>query len=118
MDKHHLFSTNQCSAFNLPETIVGHHEQPIRCVEYCPDVNVIVTGSWDSTVKLWDPRAPCSAGSFSQPDKVCRRSYLKAMYNTTVWKSVNYINKVQVANSLWPREPTLLLYSIQAQVIR
>lgn len=52
------------------ETIVGQHEQPIRCVEYCPDVNVIVTGSWDSTVKLWDPRAPCSAGSFSQPDKV------------------------------------------------
>lgn len=52
------------------EVIVGQHEAPIRCVEYAPDVNVVITGSWDMTVKLWDPRTPCSAGSFSQPDKV------------------------------------------------
>lgn len=57
------FNSNQ-------ETHVGTHDQPIRCVEYCPDVNVVVTGSWDSTVRLWDPRSPSSAGTFSQPDKV------------------------------------------------
>ncbi|ELU09330.1 hypothetical protein CAPTEDRAFT_21337 [Capitella teleta] len=52
------------------ETQVGSHDSAIRCVEYCPEVNVVVTGSWDSTVKLWDPRAPCSVGTYSQPDKV------------------------------------------------
>ncbi|XP_071946802.1 mitotic checkpoint protein BUB3-like [Antedon mediterranea] len=52
------------------EITVGNHEGAIKCVEYCPDVNVIITGSWDQTVKLWDPRTPCNAGSFSQPDKV------------------------------------------------
>ncbi|XP_077992526.1 mitotic checkpoint protein BUB3-like [Glandiceps talaboti] len=52
------------------ETTVGNHDAPIRCVEFCPEVNVVVTGSWDQTVKLWDPRTPCNAGSFSQPDKV------------------------------------------------
>lgn len=31
----------------------------------------MVTGSWDQTVKLWDPRTPCNAGTFSQPEKVC-----------------------------------------------
>lgn len=30
----------------------------------------MVTGSWDQTVKLWDPRTPCNAGTFSQPEKV------------------------------------------------
>lgn len=51
-------------------TNVGTHDAPIRCVEYCPDVNVVITGSWDMSVKLWDPRTPCSAGTFPQPDKV------------------------------------------------
>jgi cell cycle arrest protein BUB3 len=58
-------------------TNVGTHDAPIRCVEYCPDVNVVITGSWDSSVKLWDPRTPCSAGTFTQPDKVhfCHYSF-------------------------------------------
>ncbi|RXM91234.1 Mitotic checkpoint protein BUB3 [Acipenser ruthenus] len=51
------------------ETIVGAHDAPIRCVEYCPEVNVMVTGSWDRSVRLWDPRTPCNAGTFSQPEK-------------------------------------------------
>ncbi|CAI9730862.1 checkpoint BUB3-like [Octopus vulgaris] len=52
------------------ETTVGKHDAPIRCVEYCSSVNVIVTGSWDHSVKLWDPRSPCSSGGLAQPDKV------------------------------------------------
>ncbi|KAJ8365558.1 hypothetical protein SKAU_G00143890 [Synaphobranchus kaupii] len=51
-------------------TIVGTHDAPIRCVEYCPEVNVMVTGSWDRSVRLWDPRTPCNAGTFTQPEKV------------------------------------------------
>lgn len=49
---------------------VGSHDAAIRCVEFAPDVNVVVSGSWDSTVKLWDPRGPTAAGTFNQPDKV------------------------------------------------
>ena len=52
------------------ETIVGSHSAPIRCVEYSPDVNAIITGGWDSCIKLWDSRAPNASGSFAQPDKV------------------------------------------------
>ncbi|KAI8499538.1 PREDICTED: mitotic checkpoint protein BUB3-like [Branchiostoma belcheri] len=59
-----------CDLNTSQETVVGNHDAAIRCVEYCPDVNVVITGSWDQTVKLWDPRTPCNAGSFSQPGKV------------------------------------------------
>ena len=30
----------------------------------------VVTGSWDSTVKTWDPRTSSCTGTYSQPDKV------------------------------------------------
>ncbi|KAG3290048.1 BUB3-like, partial [Ictidomys tridecemlineatus] len=52
------------------ENLAGTHDAPIRCVECCPEVNVMDIGSWDQTVKLWDPRTPCNAGTFSQPEKV------------------------------------------------
>lgn len=56
--------------YSHTDTIVGTHDAPIRCVEYCPEVNVMVTGSWDRSVRLWDPRTPCNAGTFTQPEKV------------------------------------------------
>jgi len=51
--------------------VVGRHENAVKCVEYSSDNNVIVTGSWDGSVKVWDERSqsPC-VGTHTQPDKV------------------------------------------------
>ncbi|GFX05372.1 mitotic checkpoint protein BUB3 [Trichonephila clavipes] len=50
--------------------IVGVHGGAIRCVEYCPDIHAIITGSWDQTVKLWDVRAFEAPSTYRVPDKV------------------------------------------------
>lgn len=57
------------------ETIVGHHSQPVRCVEYNQDLNLMGTGSWDCHLKLWDPRLSDSSQKacvqdLELPDKV------------------------------------------------
>jgi len=53
------------------ETLMGEHKKPIKCVEYCKEERIIVTGSWDGTVKLWDPRASNKElGTYAQPGKV------------------------------------------------
>jgi cell cycle arrest protein BUB3 len=50
--------------------VLGTHNEAIRCVHYSPLVNLIITGSWDKLVKLWDPRSPNCVGTYEQPDKV------------------------------------------------
>ncbi|GBN72523.1 Mitotic checkpoint protein BUB3 [Araneus ventricosus] len=49
---------------------VGSHDAAIKCVEYCPDIHAVITGSWDQTVKLWDIRAPETPSTYRVPDKV------------------------------------------------
>lgn len=52
------------------ETILGTHNEAIRCVHYCASLNLVITGSWDKCIKLWDPRAQNCVGNYEQPDKV------------------------------------------------
>jgi cell cycle arrest protein BUB3 len=49
---------------------MGYHDNAIRCVHYSPELNIIITGSWDTSIKLWDPRVPNHLGSCTLPDKV------------------------------------------------
>ncbi|KAL1115308.1 hypothetical protein AAG570_007339 [Ranatra chinensis] len=52
------------------ETVVGTHDNAIRAIEYSTEMNGILTGSWDTFVKMWDPRSSRCVGSYVQPDKV------------------------------------------------
>jgi cell cycle arrest protein BUB3 len=53
------------------ELILGEHSKPIRAVEYKADSSLIVTGSWDQTIKLWDSRSQNACiGTFNQPGRV------------------------------------------------
>ncbi|KAG9509052.1 Mitotic checkpoint protein BUB3, partial [Fragariocoptes setiger] len=52
-------------------TTVGSHTDAVRCVEHIPDLNLMVSGGWDSQLKFWDPRQGKGAALSSQiVDKV------------------------------------------------
>jgi len=52
------------------ESLLGSHDAPIRCVEYNQECNAVVTGSWDNTLKVWDPRQQREVSSHNQGYKV------------------------------------------------
>ena len=36
---------------------LGDHEDSVRCLRYLPSPGTVISGSWDRTVRTWDPRA-------------------------------------------------------------
>lgn len=49
---------------------IGVHEAPIKCVNYCNELNCLITGSWDKTIKVWDMRQSKEVGTYLQHEKV------------------------------------------------
>ncbi|ORY06283.1 mitotic checkpoint protein BUB3-like protein, partial [Basidiobolus meristosporus CBS 931.73] len=50
---------------------LGTHEAPVKCVRFCSETNLVVSGSWDKTIKLWDPRSSKAlVGSYDLGHKV------------------------------------------------
>ena len=47
-----IFLTNQ---------IIGTHEGGVKCMVYVQDQDLLVSGSWDKTVRGWDPRVSSGA---------------------------------------------------------
>ncbi|XP_066376164.1 mitotic checkpoint protein BUB3.1-like isoform X3 [Miscanthus floridulus] len=57
------------------EDVLGRHDGPVRCVEYSYAAGQVITGSWDKTVKCWDPRGVSGpehtlVGTYAQPERV------------------------------------------------
>jgi len=52
------------------ESKLGEHKKAVKCVEWSKSEQLLVSGSWDGTVKIWDIRTPKELGTYEQPGKV------------------------------------------------
>eukprot|EP00871_Galdieria_phlegrea_P001015 jgi/Galph1/1914/GphlegSOOS_G611.1 len=66
-------TSGQVLLYNLNSTlpasgrIVGKHDLGVRCTQYASDISLVITGSWDCSIKGWDVRTPSEQSSFSVP---------------------------------------------------
>lgn len=51
-------------------TVIGRHDQPVRSVHFIQQNNMLVTGSWDATVRFWDMRSPTEVHKLQLNQKV------------------------------------------------
>jgi mRNA export factor len=50
-------------------TQIAQHDEPIKCVRFLDQGNVVATGSWDKTIKYWDLRSPQPVGTVQLPER-------------------------------------------------
>eukprot|EP00002_Diphylleia_rotans_P009570 TRINITY_DN1995_c0_g1_i3.p1 TRINITY_DN1995_c0_g1~~TRINITY_DN1995_c0_g1_i3.p1 ORF type:complete len:285 (-),score=55.72 TRINITY_DN1995_c0_g1_i3:703-1557(-) len=59
-----------CDIRTGAEFTIGSHSKGVRCLEYLKNHRLLVSGSWDATLKWWDVRTNGCVGTFVQHDKV------------------------------------------------
>jgi len=52
------------------EQVIGQHDAPVKEVFIVDDMNMVISGSWDKTIRFWDCRQPTAAATLQVPDRV------------------------------------------------
>jgi len=49
---------------------IGAHDMPVSFTSFCSDINCLVTGSWDKSVRFWDGRQSAPVFKIDMPERV------------------------------------------------
>uniref|UniRef100_A0A0D9X102 Anaphase-promoting complex subunit 4 WD40 domain-containing protein n=1 Tax=Leersia perrieri TaxID=77586 RepID=A0A0D9X102_9ORYZ len=88
--------------------ILGRHDAPARCVEYSYSTGQVITGSWDKTIKCWDPRGVSGTsyhtlvGTQNQPERVYSLSL--SGYNLVVATAGRHVNVYDLRSMSRPEQ--------------
>eukprot|EP00485_Elphidium_margaritaceum_P004954 CAMPEP_0202691228 /NCGR_PEP_ID=MMETSP1385-20130828/5996_1 /ASSEMBLY_ACC=CAM_ASM_000861 /TAXON_ID=933848 /ORGANISM="Elphidium margaritaceum" /LENGTH=357 /DNA_ID=CAMNT_0049346597 /DNA_START=43 /DNA_END=1116 /DNA_ORIENTATION=- len=111
-DDHGVFSggcDHRLYAFDLNKaqrTLVGTHDAPIRCVQVCGSFasSVVVTGSWDKTLRVWDTLSPNCVSTHQLPDKVFAMSSVPNSHELVVGIAGRIVHIYDVRNMKEPQQ--------------
>eukprot|EP01126_Amoeba_proteus_P037772 TRINITY_DN3912_c0_g1_i5.p1 TRINITY_DN3912_c0_g1~~TRINITY_DN3912_c0_g1_i5.p1 ORF type:complete len:120 (+),score=19.96 TRINITY_DN3912_c0_g1_i5:397-756(+) len=66
-----MFSENWTLYWDYSQTSgLQLHDAPVKYVQWINDKNVLLTGSWDKTLRYWDGRSPTATGIVSLPERL------------------------------------------------
>ncbi|XP_042418752.1 mitotic checkpoint protein BUB3.1-like [Zingiber officinale] len=112
--RRHIFGSGK-------EDILGHHDAPVRCVEYSYAAGQVITGSWDKTLKCWDPRGANSSdraliGTYVQPERVYSLSLVG--YRLVVATAGRHVNVYDLRNMSQPEQRRESSLKYQTRCVR
>ncbi|KAJ8424135.1 hypothetical protein Cgig2_005505 [Carnegiea gigantea] len=103
------------------EDILGRHEAHVRCVEYSYTTGQVITGSWDKTLKCWDPRGASGqertlVGTYAQPERVYSMSLVG--HRLVVATAGRHVNIYDLRNMSQPEQRRESSLKYQTRCVR
>ncbi|KAH0463961.1 hypothetical protein IEQ34_006747 [Dendrobium chrysotoxum] len=103
------------------EDILGRHDAPVRCVEYSYAAGQVITGSWDKTLKCWDPRGASGpehtlVGTYPQPERVYSLSLVG--HRLVVATAGRHVNVYDLRNMSQPEQRRESSLKYQTRCVR
>ncbi|CAL9049984.1 unnamed protein product, partial [Musa banksii] len=103
------------------EDILGCHDAPVRCVEYSYEAGQVITGSWDKTLKCWDPRGASDperalVGTYLQPERVYSLSLVG--HRLVVATAGRHVNIYDLRNMSQPEQQRESSLKYQTRCVR
>ncbi|MQL69857.1 hypothetical protein Taro_002147 [Colocasia esculenta] len=103
------------------EDILGSHSAPVRCVEYSYATGQVITGSWDKTLKCWDPRGASGGdhrlvGTYPQPERVYSLSLVG--HRLVVATAGRHVNVYDLRNMSQPEQRRESSLKYQTRCVR
>jgi mRNA export factor len=72
---------------------VGRHDQPIRNLKFVPESNILITSSWDKSIRAWDCRQRGPVWSLSLSERIYAMDAKKThIVACTADRSIHIIN--------------------------
>ncbi|KDQ54325.1 hypothetical protein JAAARDRAFT_38492 [Jaapia argillacea MUCL 33604] len=63
-------SVRQLQLDTEKSTVLGQHDNAVSGLVWSKNTNALITGSWDRTIRFWDPRAAKSTQVHDQPERI------------------------------------------------
>ncbi|KAK7842910.1 mitotic checkpoint protein bub3.1 [Quercus suber] len=103
------------------EDILGRHDAPVRCIEYSYAAGQLITGSWDKTLKCWDPRGASGqertlVGTYPQPERVYSLSLVG--HRLVVATAGRHVNVYDLRNMSQPEQRRESSLKYQTRCVR
>lgn len=52
------------------EQQIGQHDAPVKEAFFCDEMNMVITGSWDKTIRFWNCQQPTAVATLQLPERV------------------------------------------------
>lgn len=100
--------TNQCQP-------IGQHDAPIKAVSWVDDLQMVLTGSWDKTLRFWDGKSPNTVHTTQLPERVYCMDVKKNLCVVGTAERVIHIYDLRKPNVEFKKMPSPLKY--QSRVV-